>query len=74
MAFFKSLEYVLDVYLLLKFEEMSVKVLLKSLVSIIYAKLFEAIFLEPRKKKKKRMRHCCIIVQVPEKVNTTYLK
>lgn len=54
MAFFKSLEYVLDVYLLLKFEEMSVKVLLKSLVSIIYAKLFEAIFLEPRKKKKKK--------------------
>lgn len=34
---------------------MSIKILLEPLISIIYAKLFKAIFLEPKKEKSKKL-------------------
>lgn len=47
--FLKSLQTISEAYLLFKFEEMSIKMLLEPLICIIYTKLFKTIFLKQEK-------------------------
>lgn len=42
------MDNILDAYLLLKFEEMSIKMLLEPLISIIDEQMFKAIFLDKK--------------------------